>query len=75
MAAGGFDGEADFAIDARFALPFIMAPDDFVLHAGGELFFQQRRADALGFFAVGRGGGDDHGFVLRHFRRPGLLID
>ncbi len=38
MAAGGFDGEADFAVDVHFALPFIMAPNDFILHAGGQLF-------------------------------------
>ena len=63
------------SLTIEFVLPFIMAPNDFILHAGGQLFFQQRRADALGFIAVGGGGGDDHGFVWRHFRRPNLLIN
>ena len=65
--ARGFDGNAYFIVAADFAVPKVLAGDGFVLHAGGEVFFQKQTADFLGFFAGRGGGGNDDGFECGHF--------
>ncbi len=72
VAACGFDKHADFAVAAEFAFPKVLALNGFVLDAGGQLLFQQQCAGFIGFFLVGKGGGDDDGFEYGHFS-DGLL--
>lgn len=68
--ARSFDGDAYFIVAADFAVPKVLAGDGFVLHAGGEVFFQKQTADFFGFFAGRGGGGNDDRFERGHFRRP-----